>query len=70
MKCSICGRKLRNPKSKELGYGPVCYKRKFGMMQHTSCWDADALAPAGEDADHNLPGQITLEDYLQTLLEQ
>lgn len=63
MKCSICGRKLRNPKSRELGYGPVCYKRKFGIAPHASRRDA-------EEADHNLPGQISMEDYLQTLLGQ
>ena len=33
MKCSICGRKLRNPKSRELGYGPVCYKKAFRAVK-------------------------------------
>lgn len=70
MKCSICGRKLRNPKSKELGYGPVCYKRKFGITPHTSRKSADTPVPAGEDADYNLPGQISMEDYLQMFGEQ
>lgn len=70
MKCSICGRKLRNSKSRELGYGPVCYKRKFGIIPHISYSDTDVLAPAEEEADHNLPGQLSMEDYLQTLLGQ
>ena len=25
--CKFCGRELKNPKSKELGYGQGCYKR-------------------------------------------
>ena len=70
MKCSICGRKLRNPKSKELGYGPICYKRKFGITPHTSRRSADAPVPAEEAAYHNLPGQISMEEYLQTFWEQ
>ena len=70
MKCSICGRKLRNSKSRELGYGPVCYKRKFGITLYASRRDADVPVPAVEEADHNLPGQMTIEDYLQTLLGQ
>lgn len=70
MKCSICGRKLKNPKSRELGYGPVCYKRKFGIAPHASRRDADVPVPAVEEIDHNLPGQISMEDYLQTLLGQ
>lgn len=70
MKCSICGRKLKNPKSRELGYGPVCYKRKFGITPHVSRRGADVPAPAVEEANLNLPGQISMEDYLQTLLGQ
>lgn len=70
IKCSICGRKLRNTKSRELGYGPVCYKKKFGITSHVSRRDADASVLAGEEADHNLPGQMSMEDYLQTLLAQ
>lgn len=25
--CGRCGRKLKTEKSKEIGYGPVCYKK-------------------------------------------
>lgn len=28
--CMEYGRKLRSQQSKEVGYGPVCYKRVFG----------------------------------------
>lgn len=30
--CMECGRKLRSQQSKEVGYGPVCYKRVFGPV--------------------------------------
>ena len=30
--CMECGRKLRSQQSKEVGYGPVCYKRVFGYQ--------------------------------------
>lgn len=63
MRCAICGRKLKDPKSIELGYGPICYKNKSGSaakirkkgsqpgnMNHTS---------------YQLPGQMTLYDFLQ-----
>lgn len=69
MICLRCGRKLKSVISMEAGYGSVCYKRKFGIAPHASRRDADVLVPA-EEADHNLPGQISMEDYLQTLLRQ
>lgn len=68
--CPKCGRKLRNPKSIEPGYGPVCYKRKFGITSHISRKDTTASVPAGENATRSLPGQIFMKDYLQTFLGQ
>jgi len=70
MICLNCGRKLRSAASKEAGYGPVCYKRKFGIIPHTSRRSVDVPVPAEEAADHNLPGQISMEEYLQTFWEQ
>ncbi len=66
MKCSICGRKLKNPKSRELGYGPVCYKRKFGSSPRTSRRGNDIDSPI-EEVGYNLPGQISMDEYLQTV---
>lgn len=63
MKCSICGRKLSNPRSRELGYGPVCYKRKFGTIPHAS--KKSRHSSENEVSDYNLPGQISIEEYLQ-----
>ena len=68
--CPKCGRKLRNPKSIELGYGPVCYKRKFGITSHISHKDTTVSVSAGENTSHSLPGQIFMKDYLQTFLGQ
>jgi len=65
MKCSICGRKLKNPKSRELGYGPVCYKRKFGCSPRTSRREK-CVASLIEKVDCNLPGQISIDEYLRT----
>lgn len=65
MKCSICGRRLSDPLSVERGYGPVCYKRKFGVTSHAR---HEKSAPSTDETpDHGLPGQISLEEYLQML---
>ena len=48
-----------------LGYGPVCYRRKFGTTPHIGCKTADV--PAWEKPDYNLQVQISIEGYLQTL---
>lgn len=68
MKCSACGRKLRSPQSQEVGYGPICYKRLFGSRLRTN--DKKGQSSVDEPDNYELPGQINLEDYLQTLLEQ
>ena len=68
MNCPICGRKLRNPRSRKLGYGPICYRRKFGTVPYNTRKAADV--PAWEKSDYNLPGQISIEEYLQTLSVQ
>lgn len=67
MICGICGRKLKNAKSRELGYGPVCYKRKFGITPHASRRDADVSISTGEAVNYEVPGQISMEEYLLTL---
>lgn len=66
MKCSICGRTLRKPQSMELGYGPVCYRRKFGISPRMRRQNKDAPSE-GIMLDYNIPGQITIEEYLQTI---
>lgn len=44
--------------------------KKRIIAPHASHRDADMPVPAVEEADHNLPGQISMEEYLQTLLGQ
>lgn len=51
-----------------LGYGPICYRRKFGNTPHIGRKTADV--PIWEKPDFNLPGQISIEEYLQTLSVQ
>lgn len=68
MKCSICGRKLRNLQSRELGYGPVCYKRKFGPIPYAD--KKSHHSSLDEVSDYNLPGQISIDEYLQMISGQ
>lgn len=35
-KCLLCGKKLKNPKSKMLGYGHNCYKKVVNARQKKS----------------------------------
>lgn len=65
MKCSVCGRKLRNPKSQEVGYGPVCYRRLFGTSLRTDDKDRQSLVDVM--VNYEVPGQISMDDYLQML---
>lgn len=68
MKCLICGRKLRSPQSRECGYGPVCYKKVFGNALYTGNQHGPFFN--GKISDCELPGQISMEDYMQMVLGQ
>lgn len=65
MICLKCGRKLKNVVSQQAGYGPVCYRRMFG----TSLRDGRKDGAAGLDDVfcYDILGQITIEEYLQTI---
>ena len=65
MKCSVCGRNLKNPESQKVGYGPVCYKRLFGSNLKSS----NKASPSAAEAEVNcyIPGQMLMDDYLQML---
>ena len=57
-----------NHQSREIGYGPVCYRREFGPVPHAgrrSNGQHDGQIP-----DYNIPGQISIEDYLKEFLRQ
>ncbi len=64
MTCSLCGRKLKNEKSQEIGYGPVCYRRLFGS---TSGRQRIRDRGGGNIPYYDIPGQIDIEDYLKSL---
>lgn len=63
MNCSACGRVLKNARSQEIGYGPVCYRRLFGSSKQFH----KAKEGGGEISNYGIPGQISLEEYLQNL---
>ncbi len=66
MTCSLCGRKLKNQKSREIGYGPVCYQRIFGSPPRRQ-----RIRNRGEGGGdipyYDIPGQIGIEEYLKIL---
>lgn len=64
MNCQGCGRALKSQKSREFGYSPVCYKKLFGTSAKIRG------LPKKESADdcpyYDIPGQMTLDDYLNS----
>lgn len=67
MICLNCGRKLRSAVSREARYGPVCYRKMFGTSLRSSC--KDSISETAGTPCHNIPGQMTMEEYLQTVSE-
>lgn len=65
MICANCGRKLKRIASKEAGYGPVCYKKLFGIS--LKCSHQDNALENANVSYHTLQGQITMEEYMQTV---
>lgn len=65
MICLNCGRKLKSVASREAGYGPVCYRKMFGTSLRSS--RSDNTSNTTEIPHYNLPGQMTIEEYLQTV---
>ena len=66
MKCSLCGRRLKNSKSMETGYGPVCYQKVFGRKygKIISREEKDTLKSF---QNYDVSGQMSIEDYLRSL---
>lgn len=67
MVCVVCGRKLKAAQSQELGYGPVCYKKLFGIGLRSNSKVSRSLIDVMDS--YVIPGQMSMEDYLQTLLK-
>ena len=67
MICLNCGKKLKDAASRDAGYGPVCYKKMFGTSLRRS--RKDSVSDPANIPYYNIPGQITIEEYLQTVSE-
>ncbi|MGL5433775.1 MAG: DUF6011 domain-containing protein [Lachnospiraceae bacterium] len=62
--CQSCGRKLKDTKSVERGYGPVCWGKAAGRYSRSSEVNTDIWA------DYKVPGQRSiLDDYPEILPE-
>lgn len=59
MICRSCGRKLKDTKSIERGYGPVCWEKFSGTPAGKGI---RALVTQGVE-EMNIPGQMGFEDY-------
>ena len=67
MICLNCGRKLKSIASREAGYGPVCYRKMFGTSLRSS--RKDSISETTDTPSYNIPGQMTMDEYLQTVSE-
>lgn len=67
MICLNCGRKLKSVASREAGYGPVCYRKMFGTNLQSS--RKYGVSETDYTPYYNIPGQMTMEEYLQTVSE-
>lgn len=65
MLCAICGRRLRSEKSRQLGYGPVCFKNTFGAVPRIRAGDSKDKTST-DDEEYDIPGQMSIEDFLGT----
>lgn len=41
-KCSRCGRRLKNPESRRLGFGAVCYSKVQTRREHIPLFSTEA----------------------------
>ena len=53
----------KTEKRREAGYGPVCYKKMFGTSLRSS--QKERVSEVADAISYNIPGQMTLEEYLQ-----
>lgn len=54
MICIKCGKKLKDAKSIERGYGPVCWREATGVSRK---------AAPDPEVPEDIPGQMAFEDY-------
>lgn len=65
MNCQGCGRTLKSQKSRKLGYGPVCYKRKYGSATVRKSSNKVSVGTVDEALDHNIPGQMEISEFIE-----
>lgn len=63
MKCYACGRELKSATSREIGYGPVCYKRVFGTSLRIHKGDSKTDYTSDNVPYYEIPGQMSIEDF-------
>lgn len=61
MKCKRCHRKLKDPESIKLGYGPVCYEKEFGASMQKK----RVQTSQDSNIEDQLPGQMSIWDYME-----
>ena len=67
MKCGKCGRELKNPRSRQLGYGPVCYRAMASGGNKKQIQHKKHGHPSDDFSNYEVSGQISIEEYLQML---
>ena len=60
MVCGCCGRKIKDPVSLKIGYGPVC-RKKMGISNNRKKKNRRNLKPVIKDFD--IPGQTSIYDH-------
>lgn len=58
MICQCCGRRLKDAKSIERGYGPVCWEKALGAPE-----GRNIITPQKGMEGIDIPGQMGFEDY-------
>lgn len=67
MKCYTCGRELKSATSREIGYGPVCYKRVFGTSLRIRDGDIKTDYISDSVPYYEIPGQMSIDDFLESV---
>lgn len=64
--CNRCGRRLKGAKSKERGYGPVCYSKIYGTETESNNYSSSYSSYSMLE-NYEVPGQIELSEYMKGL---
>jgi hypothetical protein len=61
--CKMCGRRLKTQESRQLGYGPVCYRKLFGSKAKFKRMRNRNSPNQTDNVCSVIPGQMSLEDF-------